>query len=77
MMLKKFGCTGVLLLTILLSANAFAQDGRIRVQLVSTQQTTLSSELSANISSLPLKEGESFAVSQQLAEFDCSILRAS
>ena len=51
-------------------------DGRIRVQLTPYQQTTLSSEISANISKLPLREGEGFKESQQLVEFDCSLLNA-
>lgn len=53
-----------------------AQDGRIRVQIVSQRQTTLSSELSANIFNLPLREGQPFGDGQLLAEFDCSILLA-
>ncbi len=70
----------IALASFLAGGNAAAQekalDGRIRVQITSFQQTTLSSELAANISQLPLKEGESFAESQLLAEFDCSILQA-
>lgn len=63
----------------LMSPSAIAQEttgGRIRVQLVSQQQTTLSSELSANILKLPIKEGQPFSEDQLLAEFDCSILKA-
>ena len=43
---------------------AAAQDNpfgnRIRAQLTAFQQTTLSAEIAANISKLPLHEGESF-----------------
>jgi RND family efflux transporter MFP subunit len=48
----------------------------VRAQLVSRQQTTLSSELAANIAQLPLKEGQSFKEGDLLAEFDCSLLHA-
>jgi RND family efflux transporter MFP subunit len=58
-----------------LSASA-QEDGRIRVQLTPFQQTTLSSEIAANISRLPLREGETFKAGQQLIEFDCSLLNA-
>ena len=62
------------------TGHAVAQEeetgSRIRVQIVSQQQTTLSSELSANIFRLPIKEGQSFSEGQLLAEFDCSILQA-
>ena len=53
-----------------------APDGAIRVQLTPFQQTTLSTEISANISKLPLREGETFRENQQLIEFDCSLLNA-
>jgi membrane fusion protein (multidrug efflux system) len=70
---------GLLAAVFLGTGNAAAQEmatgSRIRVQIVSIQQTTLSSELAANISNLPLRDGESFTKSQILAEFDCSILQ--
>lgn len=53
-----------------------ALEGRIRVQLTPFQQTTLSTEIAANISRLPLREGETFRENQQLIEFDCSLLNA-
>lgn len=74
-------CLAVLLMaTILFPLSATAQggglEGRIRVQLTPFQQTTLSSEIPANISKLPLRDGETFRVGQQLVEFDCSLLNA-
>ena len=59
-----------------LAAPEQAMDGRIRVQLTPYQQTTLSSEISANISKLPLREGQRFQEGEQLVEFDCSLLNA-
>lgn len=58
------------------SALENALDGRVRVQLAPFQQSTLSTEISANISKLPLREGEAFGKGQQLIEFDCSLLNA-
>jgi membrane fusion protein, multidrug efflux system len=58
------------------AAPEMAMDGRTRVQLTPYQQTTLSSEISANISKLPLREGQGFKEGQQLVEFDCSLLNA-
>ncbi len=59
---------------------ADAQDNpfgnRIRAQLTAFQQTTLSSEIAANISKLPLHEGESFKKDDLLVEFDCALLNA-
>lgn len=74
------GCRAVALLVLLLPFNAAAQENpfgnRIRAQLTPFQQTTLSSEIAANISNLLLREGEAFAKDQQLVEFDCSLLTA-
>jgi len=47
---------------------------RVRVQLTSFQQTTISSEISAKISSLPMREGASFKTDDILVNFDCSLL---
>lgn len=58
------------------AATGQEMDGRIRVQLTPFQQTTLSTEIAANISRLPLREGETFREGQQLIEFDCSLLNA-
>lgn len=65
-----------LIFPLYVSAQEGAPDGRIRVQLTPFQQTTLSTEISANISKLPLREGEVFHENQQLVEFDCSLLNA-
>jgi membrane fusion protein (multidrug efflux system) len=65
-----------LLYPSLASAQEMTLDGRIRVQLTPFQQTTLSSEIAANISKLPLREGETFRQGQPLVEFDCSLLTA-
>ena len=50
--------------------------GRIRVQLIPFQQTLLSSEISAKISRLPVREGDTFKENQPLVEFDCALLSA-
>lgn len=65
-----------LLFPLVVTAQELAFDGRIRVQLTPFQQTTLSTEIAANISGLPLREGETFLAGQQLIEFDCSLLNA-
>lgn len=52
------------------------KDKRIRVQFTATQQTTLSSELSAKIASLPFRDGDTFRAGQTLVTFDCSLFRA-
>lgn len=53
-----------------------AADGRIRVQLMSRHAVTLSSEIPAKISAIPVVEGGSFRRGQALVEFDCSSYRA-
>lgn len=53
-----------------------ATDGRIRVQFAARQQTVLSSELSARIASLSLREGDAFTKGQTLVTFDCGLFRA-
>nr|WP_259371957.1 efflux RND transporter periplasmic adaptor subunit [Caldimonas mangrovi] len=52
------------------------KDGRIRTQLSSRNAVTLSSELAARISSLPLREGDAFRAGQALVSFDCSLVQA-
>lgn len=52
------------------------KDNRIRVQFTARQQTTLSSELSAKISSFPYREGDTFRAGQALVTFDCALFRA-
>jgi len=46
------------------SAQDGSLEGRIRVQLTPFQQATFSTEISANISKLPLREGEAFRDNQ-------------
>jgi RND family efflux transporter MFP subunit len=75
------GCRTVILLVLLLSPlSAAAQESlltnRIMAQLTPYQQTTLSAEIAANISKLPLREGETFTKGQILVEFDCALLNA-
>jgi membrane fusion protein (multidrug efflux system) len=49
------------------------KDGRIRTQLSSRNAVTISAELAARISSLPLREGDAFRAGQMLVSFDCSL----
>lgn len=58
------------------TAAAASQDERIRVQFVARNQTTLSSELAAKISSLSLREGDAFKSGQLLVGFDCALFRS-
>ncbi|WP_211186643.1 efflux RND transporter periplasmic adaptor subunit [Rouxiella aceris] len=48
----------------------------VRMQLISPHAVTLSGEIAAKISSLPVAEGESFHRGQPLIEFDCGTYRA-
>jgi len=57
-------------------ANSSAEDKRIRIQLVSPDAVTLSSELAAKIAELPLKEGEAFKHGDKLVSFECSLYDA-
>jgi membrane fusion protein, multidrug efflux system len=52
------------------------KDGRIRIQLNPRNEVVLSSELSAKIDRLPLREGDSFRAGQTLVGFDCSLFQA-
>lgn len=49
-------------------------DGRQRVQLTAFQQATLSSEISAKIQKLPLRDGDAFKEGDLLVQFDCALL---
>lgn len=53
------------------------RDGRIRVQFVARQKAVLSSEIAANISRLPFREGDTFKAGQTLVAFDCALFHAS
>jgi membrane fusion protein, multidrug efflux system len=52
------------------------KDGRVRAQLVARNEVVLSSELSAKIDSVPLREGDAFRVGQTLVSFDCTLFKA-
>ncbi len=52
------------------------KDGRVRVQLTARNEVVLSSEISAKIASLPLREGDAFRAGQMLVSFDCSLYQA-
>jgi len=51
-------------------------DGRVRAQLVSPNQTTLSAEIAARLVELPFREGQAFKAGQTLAGFDCALFTA-
>lgn len=53
------------------------KDGRVRTQFVARDKAILSSEISAKISSLPFREGNSFRAGQTLVSFDCALYRSS
>lgn len=55
---------------------AAAEQKRVRVQFAALYETVLSSELSAKISSIPFREGDTFKLGQLLVSFDCSLQRA-
>lgn len=59
-----------------LSTLATDKDGRIRTQLSSRNFVTIAGELSARISSMPLREGDAFRAGQALVSFDCSLVQA-
>jgi RND family efflux transporter MFP subunit len=50
--------------------------GRFRVQLTAYQQSSIASEIAANISSLPLKDGAAFNKGDLLVQFDCAIIES-
>jgi len=52
------------------------KDGRVRAQLTARNEVVLSSELSARIDSLPLREGDAFRAGQALVGFDCTLFKA-
>lgn len=78
----KFVFAGLLAALMLPQGAAWSQapdmtgDDRIRVQFAARQQTVLSSELSAKIATLKLREGDSFQAGQPLVTFDCGLFRA-
>lgn len=52
------------------------KDGRIRTQFTSRNEVVISSELSAKIASLSLREGDGFRAGQTLVAFDCTLFQA-
>ncbi len=52
------------------------RDGRIRTQFMPRNEVVISSELSAKIASLPLREGDAFRAGQKLVGFDCTLFQA-
>ncbi|RKP48446.1 efflux RND transporter periplasmic adaptor subunit [Trinickia fusca] len=56
--------------------NAVADDGRIRIQLVSRDEVDVSSEIGAKIALLPFRDGDSFRAGQTLVSLDCSLYAA-
>lgn len=75
-----YNLAAAMLLFILFSTSAMAQnagsDGRFRIQLIPYQQSSIASEIAANISHMPLKEGATFLKGELLVQFDCSIINA-
>ncbi len=72
-------CLSSFLLLVFVSspmARPGAGDGRIRIQLTAFQQSSIASEIAANISALPLKEGAVFLKGDLLVQFDCSIIES-
>jgi len=62
-----------LFLILPLAAHA---EGRVRAQLVSPNQTTLSAEIAARLVELPFREGQAFTAGRTLAGFDCALFSA-
>lgn len=62
-----------LLLAVHLPAHA---DSRVRAQLVSPNQTTLSAEIAARLTELPFREGHAFKAGDTLVGFDCALFTA-
>ncbi len=62
-----------LCLALPLAAHA---EGRVRAQLVSPNQTTLSTEIAARLAELPFREGQAFKAGDTLASFDCALFTA-
>ncbi|MDG2538420.1 efflux RND transporter periplasmic adaptor subunit [Dyella jiangningensis] len=53
-----------------------ADDGRIRIQLVSRDEVEISSQIAGKIASLPLRDGDAFRAGQTLASLDCALYNA-
>lgn len=55
---------------------AAADDGRIRIQLVSRDEVEISSQIAGKIASLPWRDGDAFRAGQTLASLDCALYNA-
>lgn len=55
---------------------AVADDGSIRVQLVSRDEVELSSEIAGKIATLPFRDGDAFRAGQTLISLDCALYDA-
>lgn len=75
MQMLRRGWGGLLVLGLVLPLSVHAE-GRVRAQLVSPNQTTLSSEIGARLVDLPFREGHAFVAGQTLAGFDCALFAA-
>jgi membrane fusion protein, multidrug efflux system len=72
---------GCLLLPLAMAATPEVQgtgdkEGRIRAQFSPRNEVVISSEISAKIASLPLREGDAFSAGQRLVGFDCALFQA-
>lgn len=76
MLLRILTCAGLACALTALIASANPPAVVVRAQLLPVRFTTLSSELSAKIGALPLKEGDRFAQNALLVELDDSLPRA-
>jgi len=61
--------------SLLLSATMSHADDRVRAQVVSPNQSTLSAEIAAKIIELPFREGDAFKAGDTLIAFDCALFK--
>ena len=61
---------------LFISFDALAEERSTRILVTTTEEATLSSEISAKIISIPIKVGNNFSKSDILIEFDCSFFEA-
>jgi len=65
----------MLSISLLLSSTMSHADDRVRAQVVSPNQSTLSAEIAAKIIELPFREGDAFKEGDTLIAFDCSFFK--
>lgn len=66
-----------LALTLMLALAPLCRaDERVRAQVVSPNQSSLSAEIAARIIELPFREGDAFKTGDTLVAFDCALLKA-